>query len=94
MTLALLAQAALHQLRQRWEPAVHWQASHLAKSLLAGMDGDIRVHPDPIGVTFYNAPLARELRPHYENLPAPLEAEGIKPEIPWRYNFKLDFRFK
>ena len=42
----------------------------------------------------YNAPLARELRPHYENLPAQLEAEGIKPEVPWLYNFKLDFRFK
>jgi hypothetical protein len=95
MTLALLAQAALHQLRQRLgEPAVHWQASHLAKSLLAGMDGDIRVHHDTIVVTFYNAPLAKELRLHYENLPAQLEAEGIKPEVPWLYNFKLDFRFK
>jgi hypothetical protein len=67
---------------------------HLAKSLLAGMDGDIRVHHDTIVVTFYNAPLARELRPRYENLPAQLEAEGIKPEIPWLYNFKLDFRFR
>jgi hypothetical protein len=95
MTLALLAQASLHQLRQRLgEPSIHWQASHLAKSLLAGLDGDIRVHHDTMVVTFYNAPLANELRPHYENLPAQLEAEGIKPEIPWLYNFKLDFRFK
>ena len=66
----------------------------MAKSLLAGLDGDIRVHDDTIVVTFYNAPLANELRPHYENLPAQLEAEGINPRIPWLYNFKLDFRFK
>jgi len=95
MTLALLAQAALHQLRQRLgEPVVHWQASHWAKSVLAGMDGGIRVHDDTIVAAFYSAPLAKELRPHYENLPAQLEAEGIKPEIPWLYHFKLDFRFK
>lgn len=95
MTLALLAQAALHQLRQRvGEPYQHWQAAHLAKSLLAGLEGDIRVHTDTLVVTFYNAPQAAALRPHYENLPAKLEAEGVKPNIPWLYNFKLDFRFK
>jgi hypothetical protein len=95
MSLALLAQASLHQLRQRLgEPFVHWDASHLAKGLLAGLDGDIRVHTDTIVVTFYNAPQAKELRPHFENLPAKLEAEGVKPNIPWLYDFKLDFRFK
>ena len=95
MTLALLAQASLSQLRRRLgEPYRHWQASHFAKSLLSGLDGDVRVQTDTIVVTFYNAPQAQELRPHFENLPAKLEAEGIKPNIPWLYNFKLDFRFK
>lgn len=95
MSLALLAQASLHQLRQRLgEPYLHWQASHLAKSLLSGLDGDIRVQTDTIVVTFYNVPRAQALRPHYENLPAKLQAEAIMPQIPWLYNFKLDFRFK
>jgi hypothetical protein len=95
MTLALLAQAALHQLRQRLgEPYVHWQASHLAKSLPSGLDGDVRAQTDTIVVTFYNAPQADQLRPHYENLPAQLQAERVKPNIPWLYDFKLDFCFK
>jgi hypothetical protein len=95
MSLALLAQASLHQLRQRLgEPYEHWQASHLARSLLTGLEGDIRVHTDTILVTFYNAPQADLLRSHFENLPAKLPAEGVRPNIPRLYDFKLDFRFK
>jgi hypothetical protein len=45
-------------------------------------------------ITFYNPPQAAALRPHDENLPAKLQADGVKPNIPWLYNFKLDFRFK
>lgn len=95
MSFALVAQAALHQLRQRLGPPfAQWQAEHLAKKLLAGLDGDIRVHDDTIVVTYYNAPDAERLRQHYEGLPEKLRAEGVKPNIPWLYDFKLDFRFK
>ena len=31
---------------------------------------------------------------HYRGLPEKLQAQGIDPRVPWRYNFKLDFRFK
>lgn len=95
MTFALLAQAALYQVRQRLhEPYAHWDAAHLAQKLLAGLDGDIRVSEDTIIVTFYNAPNADKLSRHYSRLPAKLSAEGIDPHIPWLYGFKLDFRFK
>lgn len=95
MTFALLAQAALHQLRTRLgAPFAQWQAEHLAKKLLAGLDGDIRVHDDTIVVTYYNAPEVERLRQHYEGLPEKLRAEGVSPNIPWLYDFKLDFRFK
>ena len=34
------------------------------------------------------------LKLHYQNLPRKLEAEGVKSNIPWLYDFKLDFQFK
>ena len=95
MTLALLAQAALYQLRTRLgEPVVSWDASHFATSLLQGLDGDVRVTDDTIVVTYYNAPNVDQLRPHYEQLPERLQRENVDPHIPWLYNFKLDFRFR
>ena len=95
MTMALLAQAALERLRHRLgEPYDQWDAAHLAKSLLAGLEGDIRVCEDTIVVTYYNAPNAERLRAHYEGLPARLESEHIDPRVPWLYGFKLDFRFR
>lgn len=95
MTLALLAQGVLHQLRQRLgAPFAHWQADQFAKKLLAGWDGDIRVWKDRIILTCYNAPHPAKLREHYQGLPEKLSAEGVDPRIPWLYNFKLDFRFK
>lgn len=94
LTLALVAQAALHQLRQRLGPPVaSWDAQHLARNLFGGLEGDLRVQGDTIKITIYNAPNATLLKTHYENLPQKLEQQGIKPGIPWRYNFKLDFRF-
>jgi hypothetical protein len=93
MTLALMAQAALHQLRQRLgAPYAQWEADHLARHLLHGLDGDIRVQTDRVVVTLYHAP--ESLRAHYERLPAKLAAEGVDPRVPWLYNFQLDFRFK
>ena len=95
MTTALIAQALLHQLRRRLgEPYSGWDAGHMAKSLLGGLEGDLRVQDDTIVVTYYNAPAAGQLRQHYEGLPDRLESEHIDPHIPWLYGFKLDFRFR
>jgi len=95
MTLALIAQASIHRLRQRLgEPIVQWDARHLAKSLFNGLDGDIRVTDDTIVITYYNAPNVLLLKKHYEYLPQKLTSENVDPRIPWLYNFKLDFRFK
>jgi Transposase DDE domain len=95
MTMALIAQAALHRTRRLLgEPYSGWDADHFAKSLLAGLEGDIRVHDNTIVVTYYNAPNAEHLRQHYEGLPERLESEHVAPQIPWLYGFKLDFRFR
>ena len=95
MTMALLAQAAIHQFRERLDlPAQNWDAKHLAKDYFAGLDGDVRVQDDTIVVTFYNAPASSRLSEHYQRLPARLTREGIDPRIPWLYGFKLDFAFR
>ena len=95
MSLALLAQAAIHQMRQRLgEPFCHWEAPHLAREIFGALEGDLRVQNDTILVTYYNAPHAKRLRQVYENLPDQLRAQGIQPHLPWLYNFKLDFRFR
>jgi hypothetical protein len=95
MSLALMAQALIHQLRQRLGPPYQqWDSSHFARDLFAGLEGDLRVHQDTILVTYYNAPHAQEWKHHFENLPQQLEKEKVDPRIPWLYNFKLDFRFK
>jgi hypothetical protein len=95
MTLALLAQTLVHQLRQRLgEPFNQWDSIHLARDLFSGLEGDARVQQDTILVTYYNAPQAKTWRLHFENLPQLLKKEGVNPRLPWLYNFKLDFRFK
>jgi len=95
MTMALLAQAVIHQLRTRLgEPVRSWDANHLAKDFFCRLDGDVRVDEDTIVVTYYNAPNESQLREHYENLPHKLREENIDPRVPWLYGFKLDFRFR
>jgi len=95
MTMALVAQAVISQLRcQIGEPVSTRDAGHLATAILAGLEGDPRVVDDTIVVTYYNAPDADLLRQSFENLPEKLEAEGVSPSIPWLYDFKLDFRFR
>ncbi len=95
MTLALLAQTVIHQLRRRLgEPFDQWDAVHFAQDLFSGLEGDVRVHQDTILVTYYNAPQAEQWKPHFEQLPARLQREGVNPRVPWLYDFKLDFRFK
>ncbi len=95
MSLALVAQALLHQFRQRLGmPYGSWDAVHLARSVFSGLEGDVRVQQDTILVTYYNAPNATLLQHHYQDLPKKLQAQNIDPRVPWLYNFKLDFRFK
>jgi hypothetical protein len=95
MSLALVTQTVIHQLRQRLgKPFDQWDSQHLAKDLFSGLEGDLRVAQDTLVVTYYNAPNAAGWRQHFENLPRQLEKEKIDPRVPWLYNFKLDFRFK
>ena len=95
MTMALVAQAAIHQMRQRLgEPFSQWDASHLAREIFGALEGDVRVKDDTIQVTYYNAPHRDRLRQQYENLPDKLQQEGVEPTLPWLYGFKLDFRFR
>ena len=95
MTMSLFAQAAIHMMRQRLgAPIDTWDAEHLAKGLFKGLDGDIRVKDDTIIVTYYNASNVDLLKKHYENLPEKLQEEGLTSNIPWLYNYKIDFRFK
>jgi hypothetical protein len=95
MTMALIAQTVIHQLRTRLgEPFRTWDADHLARDLFFALEGDVRVTDDTIVVTYYNAPNADQLRLFYQDLPSKLAAENIRPEIPWLFNYKLDFRFR
>jgi hypothetical protein len=95
MTMALLAQTVIHQLRNRLGPPfAAWDAKHLASAIFRGLDGDIRVADDTILVTYYNAPNREPLRAQYEHLPAKLRAEGLDPRIPWLFGLQLDFRFR
>jgi hypothetical protein len=66
------------------------QVVHEAAVCTAGM----RVKQDTILVTYYNAPNVEQLRTHYEDLPNKLQQQGLRPEIPWLYGYKLDFRFR
>jgi hypothetical protein len=95
LSMVLVAQAAIHQLRQRLgAPFLQWDALHFARNLFEGLEGDVRVEHQTIVVTLYNPPNASLLQHHYQDLPQKLERQGVNPEIPWLYNFKLDFRFK
>ena len=95
MSLALLAQAATYQFRQKLpKPYNRWNSTHLADAVFTKIDGDIRVKDDTIIITCYNAPKELNLHNHYQNLPAKLISEGINPKVPWLYDYKLDFRFK
>ncbi len=95
MTMALIAQSAIHQVRRRLgDPIATWDAEHLAQQFFRALEGDIRVQNDTIVITLYNAPNVERLRKHYEGLPEILQGEGVDPHIPWLYGFKLDFRFR
>ena len=93
MTMALIAQAVIHQLRERLpEPYSQWDAGHMAKHIFHGLEGDVRVTDETIVVTYYNAP--GELQSYYECLPDKLTEANVAPNIPWLYDYQLDFRSK
>lgn len=95
MTMALIAQALVYKLKQILPQGVdNWNAQSMAQKLFSAIDGDLRVKDDKIIVTFYNAPNAKILKEHYENLPEKLENQGIDPRVPWLFDFKVDYRFK
>ena len=95
MTMALIAQTALHGLRSRLgKPYSNWDAYHLAKDLFFALEGDVRVIKDRIVVTYYNAPNRERLKACYMDLPKKLAEQNIDPRVPWLYNYKLDFRFR
>lgn len=95
MSLALLAQAATSQFRQKLpKPYNRWNALHLSDAILNNIDGDLRIKDDTIIVTCYNAPKKLNLQENYQNLPQKLASQGINPKAPWLFDFKVDFRFK
>lgn len=94
-TLALIAQAATHQLKSKLPHNYrHWTAAHTAQQILTNMEGDIRVKDDTIIITYYRDHESLNLKNNFENISQKLQAEGVNPKIPWLFDYKLDFRFK
>ena len=94
LAFTMIAQAATYQLRKKLKGEYRkWDAKHLANEVLAWADGDIRVESDTIVITFYGN-YGHLNTNDFVNLPAQLIKEGINPQIPWLYNYKLDYRFK
>lgn len=94
-SLALLAQAATYQLKNKLpKPYSQWTAAQLASKVLTNMEGDIRVKDDTIIVTYYRDHENLNLQDFYEGISQKLTNEGVNPKIPWLFDFKLDFRFK
>jgi len=95
MTMALLAQAALTQLRKKLGAEEgSWNAEQFASKVLRGLDGDVRLQGDRVVVTFYDAGNVKPCREQFEHLPERLAREGVDPRVPWLYNYPLDFRFR
>jgi hypothetical protein len=94
-SLALLAQAATHQLKSKLpQPYSQWSAASLAEKVLTNMEGDIRVKDDKIIITYYKDHEPLGLKNIYANIDQQLENQGISPKIPWLFDYKLQFNFK
>lgn len=94
-TLALIAQAATHQLKKKLPNQYsQWTAKSLADNVLTNLDGDIRVEKNKIIVTFYGDHKKLNLRNHYSDISNQLKSEGINPKIPWLFDYELEYRFK
>jgi len=95
MTMTLMAQAAVSQLRKRLEPRERsWDARQFASKVLRGLDGDVRLEGDRVVVTYYNAKELADCRDQFEHLPERLRRKGVDPRVPWLYDYCLDFRFR
>ena len=94
-SLALLAQAATHQLKSKLpKPYSQWTAASLSEKVLTNMEGDIRVKDDKIIVTYYKDHEQLGLRDNYHNISQQLVNKGVSPKIPWLFDYKLEFLFK
>jgi hypothetical protein len=92
-TLALIGQAATHQLKNKLpRDYKNWTTKSLADNLLTNLDGDIRVKKNKIIVTYYGDQKKLELAKHYSNISKQLTQEEFSPKIPWLLD--LEFRFK
>ena len=71
MSLALVAEAALYQLRRRpGDPYENWNAAAFADKLLEGLDGDVRVSDDTITVTYYDVPQPKRWQRLFQRSPS------------------------
>lgn len=94
LSAALIAQAACFQIKQCLpQPFNQWTAQHLAKTVLLGLDASAHISNDTITITCYNVPPSFGLHHHFSNLPQKLLRQGINPNVPWLFDFKLDFVF-
>ena len=94
-TAALIAQAACFELKSLLpQPFSQWTALHTAETCFLGLDGNLKVVGDTIKITFYNVPKELNLHQYFSNLPAKLRQQGINPNVPWLYGFKIDFVFR
>lgn len=94
-TLALIAQAATYQLKQKLPaPYSQWSAASLSQKVLTNMEGDIRVQGNKIIITYYKDHSKLNLEQHYADIGNRLRQEGVSPKIPWLFDFEIDFRFK
>lgn len=95
MTMALIAQAALTELRKKLGPKQRcWNAEQFAMKVLRGLEGDVRLEGDRVVVTYYNAEALTDCRQQFEHLPERLIQQGVDPRVPWLCNYRLDFRFR
>ena len=80
MTMALIAQTAIHQLRQRLSDSYcQWDTNHMSQDIFPGLEGDVRVTDDTIIVTYYNA--LDDLCCHYEGFPDKLTEGNVERTI-------------
>lgn len=94
-TLALIAQAATHQLKIKLPGEYSkWTAKSLADNVLTNLDGDIRIKNNKIVVTYYGNHKKLNLKEKYSEISTQLQNEGISPKIPWLMDYQLEFRFK
>jgi hypothetical protein len=82
MTMALMGQAALSELRKRLGPTERsWNAEQFASKVLRGLDGDVRLEGDRVVVTYYNAETLRSCREQFEHQRCRVLGESAEADI-------------